>query len=81
MTTDEQYLLASAYLDGELTDDERRLAEADPAVMAEVEQLRALQAEIADVEPPTAAAQRVGDRGRDGRVPPVPRNGDPDGAP
>lgn len=49
--------LASAYLDGELTDEERRTAEADPAVMAEVEQLRALRAGLADVEPPTDDAR------------------------
>jgi hypothetical protein len=51
--------LASAYLDGELTDEERRLAEGDPAVMAEVESLRALRAEIAAVEPPSAAAREA----------------------
>jgi hypothetical protein len=55
--TPEQYLLASAYLDGELTAEERRLAEADPAVMAEVEALRALRVELADVEPATAEAR------------------------
>lgn len=49
--------LASAYLDGELTDEERRLADADPAVMADVERLRALRAGLADVEPPTDAAR------------------------
>src|SRR5688500_7354752 len=36
--------LASAYLDGELTDEERRLADADPAVLADVERLRVLRA-------------------------------------
>ena len=55
--TPEQYLLASAYLDGELTDEERRLAEADPAVMAEVEELRALHVDLAVVEPPTVEAR------------------------
>lgn len=54
---DEQYFLANAYLDGELTADERRIAEADPAVMTEVEQLRALQAELRDLPAPTAAAR------------------------
>jgi len=43
---DEQYLLANAYLDGDVTADERRIAEADPDVMSEVESLRALQAEL-----------------------------------
>lgn len=51
---DEQYFLANAYLDGELTADERRIAEADPEVMAEVEQLRALQSELRDVPGPSA---------------------------
>jgi hypothetical protein len=45
--------LASAYLDGELTDEERRIAEGDPAVMAEVEQLRALRDELIATDPPT----------------------------
>jgi hypothetical protein len=47
----ENDFLASAYVDGELTDDERRIAEADPAVMAEVADLRALRSQIADVAP------------------------------
>jgi negative regulator of sigma E activity len=50
----ELILRASAYLDGELDAGERALAEADPAVMAEVEALRSLQDEIRDVEPPRA---------------------------
>jgi hypothetical protein len=54
---DDQFLLANAYLDGELTADERRNAEADPAVMAEVEGLRALQAELRAVPAPSAAAR------------------------
>lgn len=56
MNADDE-LLASAYLDGELTDEERRIAESNPAVMAEVEQLRALHDELAAVEPPSAAAR------------------------
>jgi hypothetical protein len=51
--------LASAYLDGELTDEERRLADRDPTVMAEVESLRALRAEIAAVEPPSSTARET----------------------
>lgn len=54
---DEQYFLANAYLDGELTADERRIAEADPEVMTEVEQLRALQSELRDVPGPSADAR------------------------
>jgi hypothetical protein len=56
---DEQYLLANAFLDGELTAEERRIAEADPEVMTEVERLRALQAELRDVPAPTAAAREA----------------------
>lgn len=55
--SDEQFFLANAYVDGELTDDERRTAEADPAVMAEVATLRALQARVRDTPPPSASAR------------------------
>lgn len=55
--SDEPFFLANAYLDGELTDDERRIAEADPDVMAEVETLRALQARLRTVPAPTEAAR------------------------
>lgn len=55
---DEQYLLASAYVDGEITPDDRELAERDPAVMAEVAAIRAARAAIADVPPPSEAAKR-----------------------
>jgi hypothetical protein len=54
---EQQFLLANAYLDGELTDEERASAEADPTVMAGVEELRALQARVREVEPPSAAAR------------------------
>lgn len=54
---DEQYFLANAYVDGELTVDERRIAEADPEVMTEVETLRALQAELREVPPPLDGAR------------------------
>ncbi len=54
---DDQYFLANAYLDGELTDDERSIAEGDPAVMAEVEVLRGLQVDLRAVDAPTAAAR------------------------
>lgn len=50
---DEQYFLANSYLDGELTDEERRIAEADPEVMAEVDQLRALRDDVRAVPPPS----------------------------
>lgn len=54
---DEQIFLANAYLDGELTAEERRIAETDPDVMAEVEALRALQLELRAVTAPTDAAR------------------------
>jgi hypothetical protein len=47
--TEQQLLLASAYLDGELTADDRLLAEADRTVMDLVEGLRAVQDAVADV--------------------------------
>ena len=53
----ELILRASAYLDGELDAAEIVRAEADPAVMAEVEQLRALQADVRFVDPPSDAAR------------------------
>jgi len=57
---DEQYLLASAYLDGELTAAERAAAETDPAVMRAVEELRALQAGVAESPAPAPAARAAG---------------------
>lgn len=54
---DEQYFLANAYLDGELTAEERGIAEADPEVMAEVEQLRALQSALRDTPAPSDEAR------------------------
>jgi hypothetical protein len=54
---DEQFFLANAYLDGELTDDERVFANADPVVLAEVERLRALQAGVRTVDPPSSVAK------------------------
>lgn len=54
---DDTFLRASAYLDGELEAAESARAEADPAVMAEVELLRALQTDVRAVEPPTPGAR------------------------
>ena len=54
---DEHYLLASAYTDGELTAAERLLAEADPDVMSEVDQLIALQTRMRSVDRPSDAAR------------------------
>jgi hypothetical protein len=52
---DEQQLLASAYLDGALTDEERARAEADPEVMAAVDRLGQLRRALAALEPPDRA--------------------------
>ena len=54
---DDQFFLANAYLDGELTAEGRALAEADPVVMAEVAELRALQELVRDVPPPSDAVR------------------------
>lgn len=53
--TDDQLLLASAYLDGDLDAAGRARAEADAEVMAEVERQRTVQAMLRDVEPPDPA--------------------------
>jgi hypothetical protein len=57
MMNDDQYLLASAYADGEVTPAERALAEADPVVMAEVERLQALRGALREVTAPADAAR------------------------
>ncbi len=49
---DERRLLASAYLDDELSPTERARAEGDPAVQAEVEALRSVRAALAVVPEP-----------------------------
>ena len=51
-TSDEQLLLASAYMDGELTAEEQARAEADPVVMSMVEELRAVRRQLAIAAPP-----------------------------
>lgn len=56
---DDQYLLASTYVDGELTADQRELAESDPDVMSEVDRLLDLQTQLRSVEPPSAEAREV----------------------
>jgi hypothetical protein len=56
---EDQQLLASAYLDGALTDDERARAEADPEVMAAVERLREIRQALAVVETPAPARREA----------------------
>jgi hypothetical protein len=84
--TDDQLRLANAYLDGDVDDDERARAEADPEVMAEVARLRDVAARLRSLEPPDAArreraiaaalaagsADDTGDIGRGPVAPPVP---------
>lgn len=53
----ELLMRVSAYLDGELDAVEMSRLAADPVAMAEVEQLRGLQAALRDVEPPSDAAR------------------------
>lgn len=49
--TDDLHLLASAYLDGDVTADERARAEADPEVMDLVDRMARMRSVIADVTP------------------------------
>jgi hypothetical protein len=48
---DDLTLLASAYLDGDVTADERARVESDAEVLAEVDRLRSVRALLGDVEP------------------------------
>ena len=48
---DDLTLLASAYLDGDVTADERARVEADPDLLTEVERLRYVKVLLADTEP------------------------------
>src|SRR5262245_10175958 len=52
---DEQQLLASAYLDGTSTDEERARAEADPEVLAAAARLGELRRALSAVDPPDPA--------------------------
>jgi hypothetical protein len=54
---DDQYFLANAYFDGELTDEELRIAEGDPDVMSEVDRLGALRTLLRDSGTPTASVR------------------------
>lgn len=51
MNDDDLTLLASAYLDGDVTADERARVEGDPDVLAEVDRLRSVRFLLGDVEP------------------------------
>ncbi len=50
--TDDDLNLASAYLDGDVTADERARVEADAELIAEVERLRQVRIVLGDTETP-----------------------------
>jgi hypothetical protein len=52
---DDLFLLASAYLDGELSADERAHVESEPELLELVDRLRAVASDIAAVDPPATA--------------------------
>jgi hypothetical protein len=54
---DDQHFLANAYFDGELTDEESRIAEADPDVMSEVDRLGSLRSLLRDSDTPSASVR------------------------
>ena len=56
---DDLILLASAYLDGDVTADERVRVESDPAATAEVERLRAVRALLGDLEAPAISIRET----------------------
>lgn len=49
--------LASAYLDGEVTADERAAVETDRELLADVERLRQVRAIVADIDPPSISVR------------------------
>jgi hypothetical protein len=51
--------LASAYLDGDVTADERARVEADQALLAEVERLRYVQVLLSSTEPPSISVRET----------------------
>jgi len=56
---DDRSLLASAYLDGDVTADERARVENDPQLLTEVERLRSVRALLSDVEPPSISVREA----------------------
>ena len=56
---DDLILLASAYLDGDVTVDERVRVEGDAALLAEVERLRSVRVLLGDVEPPAISVREA----------------------
>ena len=56
---DDLTFLASAYLDGDITPDERARVEADPDALAEVDRLRTVRFLLGDVEPPSISVREA----------------------
>lgn len=56
---DDLIQLASAYLDGDVTADERARVDADAVALAEVERLRAVRALLGDVEPASISVREA----------------------
>lgn len=56
---DDLTFLASAYLDGDVTPDERARVESDPEALAEVDRLRTVRFLLGDVEPPSISVREV----------------------
>ena len=56
---DDLTFLASAYLDGDVTLDERARVDGDPDALAEVERLRAVRALLGDVDPPAISMRET----------------------
>ena len=56
---DDLTLLASAYLDGDVTADERARVESDAALLAEVDRLRAVRSLLGDIEPPSISVRET----------------------
>jgi hypothetical protein len=59
MNDDDLTLLASSYLDGDVTADERARVEGDPVALAEVDRLRSVRALLGDVEPPAISIREA----------------------
>lgn len=56
---DDLSLLASAYLDGDVTADERARVESDPELLDEVGRLRSVRALLGDIEPPSISVREA----------------------
>lgn len=56
---DDLTFLASAYLDGDVTPDERARVEADPGALAEVDRLRTVRFLLGDVEQPSISVREA----------------------